>query len=212
MKLSPDLKQLEELLRSSKFVAGGFLGNDPRSLTEIIEHDLAELNLLGYSVEQVTQRMDEITQRALEGHGMAVQIDPTLTAVADEARGSLVCPWHDNRRFSKTVVTATRGQLSVHWSDLSLHLIRAHGFFQGRGSAFRIEPRDLVAVIFTPRTSAPSSMEKYICKACGYIYDPAQGDPLNNIPPNTPFEQLPDSWHCPMCGAPKSMFKRYAGR
>ncbi|MCX7847272.1 MAG: rubredoxin [bacterium] len=50
-------------------------------------------------------------------------------------------------------------------------------------------------------------MNAYMCKACGFIYNPLDGDPLNNIPPNTPFEKLPDTWRCPMCGAPKSMFK-----
>jgi len=50
-------------------------------------------------------------------------------------------------------------------------------------------------------------MKKYICKVCGYIYDPELGDPENNIPPNTPFENLPDSWTCPTCGAPKEDFE-----
>lgn len=206
MKLPPDLKKLEEALHSSKFVAGGFLGHDPRPLLEIIEHDLAEVALLGYSLEQIADRMQDITRRAVEGHGMAVQIDDTLTAVADESRGALICPWHDNQHFGKTVVTATRGGISVRWSELCIHFIRAHGFFQGRGSAFRIEPRQLVSVIFPVQREV--SMDMYICKACGYIYNPATGDPHNNIPPNTPFEQLPDTWLCPMCGAPKRMFKR----
>jgi rubredoxin len=42
-------------------------------------------------------------------------------------------------------------------------------------------------------------MNKYVCKLCGYVYDPAVGDPDNNIPPGTPFEKLPDTWVCPLC-------------
>ena len=49
-------------------------------------------------------------------------------------------------------------------------------------------------------------MKKYICNVCQYVYDPAKGDPENNIPPGTAFEKLPDSWVCPECGAPKSEF------
>ena len=47
---------------------------------------------------------------------------------------------------------------------------------------------------------------KYICDACGYVYDPAVGDPDNGIAPGTNFEDLPDSWTCPMCGVGKDMF------
>lgn len=49
---------------------------------------------------------------------------------------------------------------------------------------------------------------KYECSVCGYIYDPALGDPENGIKPGTPFEELPDSWTCPVCGAGKDQFKK----
>ncbi len=51
-------------------------------------------------------------------------------------------------------------------------------------------------------------MEKWTCKVCGYIYDPAEGDPENNVPPGTPFEKIPEDWVCPACGAPKDMFEK----
>jgi rubredoxin len=51
------------------------------------------------------------------------------------------------------------------------------------------------------------SMKKYECTVCGYIYDPAKGDPDNGIKPGTPFEQLPDDWVCPECGAGKEAFQ-----
>ena len=47
----------------------------------------------------------------------------------------------------------------------------------------------------------------YSCKLCGYDYDPAVGDPENGIPPGTPFEDLPDDWECPVCGAGKEDFE-----
>jgi rubredoxin len=49
-------------------------------------------------------------------------------------------------------------------------------------------------------------MQKYRCEVCNYIYDPALGDPVGGIKPGTPFEKLPDSWVCPVCGADKSQF------
>jgi rubredoxin len=51
-------------------------------------------------------------------------------------------------------------------------------------------------------------MEKWKCKICGYVYDPAEGDADAGIPPNTPFEKLPETWVCPLCGAPKDMFEK----
>lgn len=42
-------------------------------------------------------------------------------------------------------------------------------------------------------------MKKYKCEVCGYIYDPAVGDPDNGIEPGTPFEDLPEDWVCPVC-------------
>ncbi len=50
-------------------------------------------------------------------------------------------------------------------------------------------------------------MGKYRCVVCGYVYDPEEGDPEGNIPPGTPFEELPEDWVCSVCGADKSMFK-----
>ncbi|MDY5969937.1 MAG: rubredoxin [Bacteroidales bacterium] len=51
-------------------------------------------------------------------------------------------------------------------------------------------------------------MDKYVCDVCGYVYDPAIGDPDNGIAPGTPFEQLPDDWTCPLCGIEKSSFSK----
>lgn len=49
-------------------------------------------------------------------------------------------------------------------------------------------------------------MHKYICDVCGWVYDPEQGDSDSGIAPGTPFEELPDDYVCPECGAPKEDF------
>lgn len=48
---------------------------------------------------------------------------------------------------------------------------------------------------------------KYECEACGYVYDPAVGDPDNGVEPGTEFADLPDDWACPVCGLGKEQFK-----
>jgi rubredoxin len=56
-------------------------------------------------------------------------------------------------------------------------------------------------------------MDNYVCSVCGYVYDPAEGDPDNGIEPGTKFEDLPDDWACPVCGASKDQFeKEYTGK
>ena len=49
-------------------------------------------------------------------------------------------------------------------------------------------------------------MKSYVCNLCGYVYDPAAGDPDSGVAPGTAFENLPDEWVCPSCGAGKDDF------
>lgn len=51
-------------------------------------------------------------------------------------------------------------------------------------------------------------MQKFICNVCGYIYDPEAGDLENNVLPGTPFEDISDSWICPLCGVTKADFSK----
>ncbi len=51
-------------------------------------------------------------------------------------------------------------------------------------------------------------MDKYKCTVCGYEYDPAEGDPDNDVAPGTAFEDIPDDWTCPLCGASKEDFEK----
>jgi len=50
-------------------------------------------------------------------------------------------------------------------------------------------------------------MQKWRCTICQYIYDPTVGDPDSGIAPGTAFEEIPDDWFCPLCGAGKDMFE-----
>lgn len=53
------------------------------------------------------------------------------------------------------------------------------------------------------------TMQKWICEPCGYIYDPAEGDADGGIAPGTAFENIPEDWVCPVCGAAKEDFAPY---
>jgi len=58
------------------------------------------------------------------------------------------------------------------------------------------------------RFNKEKEMDKYRCTVCGYVYDPAKGDPTQGIAPGTPFDKLPASWVCPECGVGKEMFEK----
>jgi rubredoxin len=61
------------------------------------------------------------------------------------------------------------------------------------------------------RRGTPTTLSavKYMCESCGFIYDPDEGDPDGGIPPGTPFEDIPETWFCPVCGARKRDFSPY---
>lgn len=50
-------------------------------------------------------------------------------------------------------------------------------------------------------------MKNYVCLVCGYVYEPAAGDPDNGVAPGTSFEDLPADWECPICGVGKDQFE-----
>jgi len=149
MKESPDDKRLEKALRALGLL-GGLMGSDSRSVSEIVDADEARLARLGFTTQQVAGRMQQITDIAKAGLGTWVRIDDTLEAKVDDARGWLICPWPHPGTFLKRITSArvVETGASIQWSDLNIHLIAEHGFFEGRGSNFRLEPAELIAIIF----------------------------------------------------------------
>jgi len=71
-------------------------------------------------------------------------------------------------------------------------------------------PKSAPSYVEESKKAVPSVIE-YKCNVCGYIYDPEKGDPDGKINPGTSFEQIPDSWVCPVCGASKDMFEKIEG-
>jgi len=60
--------------------------------------------------------------------------------------------------------------------------------------------------INTKQKKGKNIMKKYVCDVCGWVYDPAVGDPDGGIAPGTAFEDIPDDWVCPLCGVGKDEF------
>jgi hypothetical protein len=150
MKESPQMQKLEETLRSWKLSAGGFMGSDSRRVAEVVDADAARVAELGLTAERIAVRMQEVTDIAKSGLGNWVKVDDKRQAMVEEAKGAIVCPWPHSGRLAKRVTTVrwVESGEDIRWSDLNIHLIAEHGFFEGKGSTFRIEPEVLVKVIF----------------------------------------------------------------
>jgi rubredoxin len=56
-----------------------------------------------------------------------------------------------------------------------------------------------------------TTKQLWVCTSCGFIYDPDEGDPDGGVPPGTAFDDIPDDWFCPVCGARKADFEPYEG-
>jgi hypothetical protein len=150
MKETTDKDKLDSILRSSRIVAGGFMGDDGRDVSEIIKTDTAAVAQMGYTLKQIAVRMQEITDQAKAALGGEVTVSGDLRAFVDEAKGKIVCPWPHPESFDKRLTTVSSDDLQdeIVWSDLHIHLIGEHGFFEGIDSSMRIEPELLIRFIF----------------------------------------------------------------
>jgi len=72
-----------------------------------------------------------------------------------------------------------------------------------RGTTPETAPTFMKSEVATQKKQAT---QKYICTVCNYVYDPEIGDPDGGVQPGTRFEDIPDSWVCPVCGAKKTEF------
>lgn len=148
MKLSPKDKEAFGRMRPGAITAQGFLGNDIRPPEEIIVEDEQEFARLGLDFDEVADRMEALRSAGERGLGEPVTFGKLLVQTGD-ARGKLPCPFEDGF-FHKNAVSVrsadqpgescVEGEDMLVFSDLSIHLLRAHHFCQGRGSAFRLEP------------------------------------------------------------------------
>lgn len=148
MKETPEDKALEDRLGASKFSGEGFLGTDHRPVDEIVAADLHALAQLGVSKEALLAALRDAYEKARAALGGEVEIRPGVTAVAHESMGRIPSPFRGDGVFEKgdVVLTAAAGEQLV-LTALGLAMIEKHGFFQGRGSRYRVEPARAAALL-----------------------------------------------------------------
>lgn len=148
MKMTEDLKKASENMKPGIITAEGFLGDDDRSLVDIIESDEEKLNSLKINLYDDIKRIKYLFEKGKEAFDEPITVDNKWLVKTDEARGYLPCPFEDGIfRKVNLRVKNLRNNEELFITELSLHLIEKHHFFQGKGSKFRVEPEQLKKVI-----------------------------------------------------------------
>lgn len=124
----------------------GFLGEDARDFPRIIEDDAKTLENLGVTAKEVGKRLDYFQKQSFESFQGPIIIDEIYEVETDVVRGFLPCPFMHRGLFRKAITTVTNLESgkSFTYTSMNIHMIREHGFFEGKGSKFRLEPEEVV--------------------------------------------------------------------
>ncbi len=147
MKQNPKDIPVVESLRAGILTRDGFMGEDTRPFTQIIMDDAALLAAAGTTPEEVADKMAALTEAGLTAIGTPVDYQG-FTVTVEEYMGKLGCPFRDHRAPKRNTVVVGKDGRQMAWTDLTIHLIKQHGFFQGKGSPYRLEPDHLAAFLF----------------------------------------------------------------
>lgn len=150
MKETPQEKKIRQNLQESGISPEGFLGDDKRHVHEIVATDLAVLERLGKTKEEIADRMQYFTQKAFSHYDGNIIIDQIYEIEYNTVRGKIPCPFDHPGLFRKGEITLKnlKKNLEISWTPLNIHMIRAHGFFEGKKAKHRLEPKNLVEILF----------------------------------------------------------------
>jgi hypothetical protein len=152
MKETPKARQIREDMRPGKLSLPGFLGDD-HDLMRRLDADNEAVKQLNLTHARLAARMRELRDAGTQGLGEFTSVPPHFEVRVDSARGRIPCPFGDRGLFPKTNITVRNLESGreLSYTDLHIHLIATHGFYEGRGTPFRLEPADLVAVLEVPQ-------------------------------------------------------------
>lgn len=150
MKTTPTEDKIRARMAPGVLTLNGFLGDDKRSINEIIADDEYTLNQLGISAEELAERMEFFQSKSFDSFDGSITIEGVFDVETEVVRGYLPCPFMHSGIYRKsfTIVTNKATGKSVRYSALNIHLIKAHHFFEGKNSHFRLEPTDLINTLW----------------------------------------------------------------
>jgi len=146
------MREIEAQMQPGVLTLHGFLGNDSRSLAEILDADEAEVRRLGTTHRKIADRMAYFRDMGKDGLGEFTTVDDHFEVKVDSVRGWIPSPFGGPGLYAKTNTTVKNSSLNriIIYTDINIHLVGDHGFYEGKGSLFRLEPADLVKVLEIP--------------------------------------------------------------
>ena len=149
MKQTPQMQRIQDNMQPGIITLHGFMGTDSRNLIDILIDDDAEIKRMGLTHEQVAMRMEYLRDEGIRGLGEFISVDPHFEVKVDSVRGKLPCPFGHPGLYPKTNITVQNSSKNrrIAYTDLVIHLIGSHGFYEGKGSPFSVEPKDIVQIM-----------------------------------------------------------------
>ena len=149
MKQTVQMNQIQERMQPGIITRDGFLGTDRRKLIDILLEDDEAVKRMDLTHWQIADRMIELRDAGMRGLGEFINVEPHYEIRVISVRGKLPCPFGDPGIFPKTntVVRNTKLDREVTFTDMHIHLVGSHGFYEGKGSPFRLEPAELAEVL-----------------------------------------------------------------
>ncbi len=149
MKHNPADQLIRDRLEPGSLSIEGFLGTDDRPIADIIAADIGEVEAAGYTAEQLGDFLEHLHVTGDGGwEGRVPMYDGKISVRSDETLGQIPCPFACGDACHKSIITVkdASGETLLVFTPLDAHLISAHGFFEGKGSAYRIEPKKLISL------------------------------------------------------------------
>ena len=149
MKQTVQMERIQRNMAPGVLTRDGFLGSDRRKLIDILIGDDAEVKRLDLDHRDIAAAMRRLRTASAQGLGEFIKVPPRFEVRVESVRGKLPCPFGHPGLLGKTNITVRNleRRREVTFTDLHIHLIEAHGFYEGKGSPYRLEPRELVEIL-----------------------------------------------------------------
>ena len=191
------------------------ISNDPPTIAVSINKDNLTNEYIGESGVFTVSVLSEETQLSLIGHfGFNSGRNMDKFAEIDYKLGDNGAPYLEDNILAfleaEVISETDAGTHTIFIGKLTNAQVLSEGNPMTYAYYHQVKKGGTPKTAPTTTTNGKDEVEmaKYLCAICGYIYDPEAGDPDNNVVPGTSFDDVPEDWVCPICGAGKEAFEK----